>query len=168
MAPFSPIYVAGYLQDKFTYKDIIFRVGGRVDYYDANTKVLSDPYSLYGILGANAFHSQVGTTKPNTIGDDYKVYLVGEGSSQVKAYRNGDQWYFANGTAANNSLAIFGDNNLVAPAYIQPEDTLRSIRGKFLALISLLKIISHRLIGCQGLRFHSLFLMQPTSLPITM
>jgi len=131
VAPFSPIYVAGYLQDKFTYKDIIFRVGGRVDYYDANTKVLSDPYSLYGILGANAFHNQVGTSKPNTIGDDYKVYLVGEGSTQVKAYRNGDQWYFANGTAANNSLAIFGDNNLVAPAYIQPEDTLRSIRGKF-------------------------------------
>ncbi|MBK9271171.1 MAG: TonB-dependent receptor [Saprospiraceae bacterium] len=131
VAPFSPIYVAGYLQDKFTYKDIIFRVGGRVDYYDANTKVLSDPYSLYGIQGAGTFHQNVGTAKPSTIGDDYKVYLVGAGSTQVKAYRNGDQWFFANGTAANNSLAIFGDNNLVAPAYIQPEDTLRSIRGKF-------------------------------------
>ncbi len=129
VAPFSPIYVAGYLQDKFTYKDIIFRVGGRVDYYDANTKVLRDPYSLYGILGARSFHDQTGSTKPSTIGDDYKVYLTDPGSKDVKAYRNGDQWYFANGTPANNSLAIFGDNNLVNPAYIQPVDSLRSIRG---------------------------------------
>lgn len=131
VAPFSPIYAAGYIQDKFTYKDIIFRVGLRVDYYDANTKVLKDPYSLYGLLGAKSFHDQIGTEKPSTIGDDYKVYLVSEGSKQVKAYRDGDQWYFANGTPANNSLAIFGDNNLVNPAYIQPVDSLRSIRGKF-------------------------------------
>ena len=131
VAPFSPIYAAGYLQDKFTYKDIIFRVGGRVDYYDANTKVLKDPYSLYGILGAKSFHDQKGSTKPSTIGDDFKVYLVEPGAPDVKAYRDGDQWYFSNGTAANNSLAIFGDNNLVNPAYIQPSDSLRTIRGQY-------------------------------------
>ncbi len=131
VAPFSPIYAAGYLQDKFVFKDIIFRIGTRVDYYDANTKVLKDPYSLHGILGAKAFHEQKGSVKPGSIGDDYKVYLTEAGSPDVKAYRNNDQWYFANGTPANSSILIFGENNLVSPAYIQPVDSLRTIRGKY-------------------------------------
>ena len=46
----KPIYSAAYIQDKFTFKDIIFRLGLRVDRYDANTKVLKDPYSLYEIM----------------------------------------------------------------------------------------------------------------------
>ena len=47
VAPNQPNYFAGYIQDKFQYKDIIFRVGVRVDRFDANTKVLRDPLSLY-------------------------------------------------------------------------------------------------------------------------
>jgi hypothetical protein len=31
IAPFSPIYMSAYIQDKFTFKDIIFRLGLRVD-----------------------------------------------------------------------------------------------------------------------------------------
>lgn len=131
VAPFSPIYAAFFLGDKFIYKDIILRLGGRVDYYDANTKVLKDPYSLYGILGAKSFHDKFGGNKPSTIGDDFKTYVKSEGSKEVVAYRNGDQWYYANGTAANSSLAIFGDNNLVYPSYIRPVDSLRSIRGNY-------------------------------------
>ena len=37
---FQPIYTAGYIQDRFTFKDIIFRAGVRVDRYDANRMVL--------------------------------------------------------------------------------------------------------------------------------
>src|SRR5690606_13591651 len=54
----KPIYTAAYIQDKFTFKDIIFRLGVRVDRYDANTKVLKDPYSLYPIMGASDFYNQ--------------------------------------------------------------------------------------------------------------
>ena len=43
-APFQPIYVAGYVMDKFAFDDIIFNVGVRVDRYDANQNVLKDPY----------------------------------------------------------------------------------------------------------------------------
>ncbi|MCC6815028.1 MAG: TonB-dependent receptor [Saprospiraceae bacterium] len=130
VAPFSPIYAAGWIGDKFIYKDIIFRIGARIDYWDANTKVLRDPYSLYGILGAKSFHEKAGSIKPSTIGDDYKTYVTTEGSSTVKAYRNGDQWYFPNGTQANNSLSIFGENNLVYPVYLRPELKDRTIRGE--------------------------------------
>ncbi|MDQ3142970.1 MAG: TonB-dependent receptor [Bacteroidota bacterium] len=129
--PFSPIYAGGYIQDKFTFNDIIFRLGLRADFYDANTKVIKDPYSIYGILGAKEFHEQNQTPKPGTIGDDFKVYVTGEGASAVRAYRDGDRWYFSNGTPANSSNAIFGENNLVFPAYIQPSDSLRTIRGKY-------------------------------------
>jgi hypothetical protein len=43
VAPQQPIYGAFFIQDKFSYKDIIFRLGMRVDYFDANTKVLERP-----------------------------------------------------------------------------------------------------------------------------
>jgi outer membrane receptor protein involved in Fe transport len=135
VAPFSPIYVGGYIQDKFTFKDIIFRLGLRVDRYDANTQVLKDPYSLYGIMNAKTFHETIDTLrdKPASIGDDYKVYITGEGSTAVKAYRNGDQWYNSQGTPVNSSDQIF-TSNLVFPRYIQEVDSLRSIKGRYFKL----------------------------------
>lgn len=132
VAPFSPVYVGGYIQDKFTFNDIIFRLGVRADYYDANTQVLKDPYSLYGIMNAKTFYEVVDTIrdKPSSIGDDFKVYVTGEGSSAVKAFRDGDQWYNSAGTPVNSSDQIF-TSNLVYPRYIQPVDSLRTIKGKY-------------------------------------
>jgi outer membrane receptor protein involved in Fe transport len=132
VAPFSPIYAGGYIQDKFTFKDIIFRLGLRADYFDANTQVLKDPYSLYGILDAKTFYDSVlHVAKPAGVGDDWKVYVTAEGSKAVKAFRKGDQWYNSSGTPVNSSSVIFGANNLVYPRYIQQEDSLRSIKGRY-------------------------------------
>lgn len=113
---FEPIYGAAYIQDKFSYKDIIFRLGLRVDYYDANTKVLRDPFSLYPVMNAEDFYSRFEGDRPSTIGDDFKVYVDGANSDVVKAYRDGDQWYFANGTPANDGNVIFG-GEIVYPKY---------------------------------------------------
>lgn len=116
VAPNRPIYQAAYIQDKFTFKDIIFRLGVRVDRYDANTKVLKDEYSLYEIQGASDYHgNNPDQARPGNIGDDFKVYLDESGAS-VQAYRDADQWYFANGTPANNPALIF-PGGLVFPAY---------------------------------------------------
>lgn len=118
VAPNRPIYSAFYIQDKFTYKDVIFRLGLRVDRYDANTRVLKDIYSLYEIMGADEYHGQNTTTRPGGIGEDYKVYLNGEGSA-VQAYRDGDQWYTPQGTPVNNpNQVIVG--GLVNPQYRDP------------------------------------------------
>jgi outer membrane receptor protein involved in Fe transport len=130
VAPNSPIYAAGFIQDKFTFKDIIFRLGSRIDYYDANTKVLKDKYSLYGIMGAKTFHDRFGTAKPGTIGDDFKVYTTSQNGNIVKAYRSGDNWYFPNGNLANSAISIFQESNLVNPRYNVDADSLRTIRGK--------------------------------------
>lgn len=115
VTPFQPIYAAAYIQDKFTFKDIIFRLGVRVDAFDANTRVLKDPYSLYEIMGAGDYHGQFGGDRPGNIGDDYKVYLDDLGTS-VLAYRNGDNWFANNGTPINNPANFFS-GGLVFPKY---------------------------------------------------
>lgn len=115
VAPNRPIYSAFYIQDKFTFRDIIFRLGLRVDRYDANTKVLKDPYSLYDIMGADEYHTQFGGERPGNIGDDYKVYLNDAGTN-IEAYRHGDQWYRPNGAPVNSPTEIFS-GGLVFPKY---------------------------------------------------
>lgn len=125
VAAYRPVYTAAYIQDKFTFKDIIFRVGVRIDRFDANTKVLKDPYALYEIQNAADFHGNLGTEAPSTIGEDYKVYIESPESDVVKAYRDGDQWYFPNGTEANDGSLIFG-GELVYPKYTVEEPNIQS------------------------------------------
>ncbi len=125
VAPTRPIYASAFLQDKFTFKDIIFRVGVRVDRYDANTKVLKDPYSLYEIMGARDFFAQTGGTQPGGIGDDFKVYLEGPNSNTVKAFRDGEQWYFANGNPANDGSVIFG-GAVINPKFVNEDADIQS------------------------------------------
>lgn len=115
VAPFRPIYGAAYIQDKFTFKDIIFRLGVRVDRYDANTSVLKDNYSLYEIIGADDFHTQFGGERPGNIGEDYKVY-ANENGDLVQAYRNGDQFFLPNGNPVNNPSLIF-QGGVINPVY---------------------------------------------------
>lgn len=108
VAPNQPIYSAVFLQDKFTFKDIIFRLGVRVDRFDANTKILKDQYSLYDIMSADDFYNTFGGNRPNNVGDDFKVYVDGEGSTSVRAFRQGDQWYDAGGSPVNDGVLIWG------------------------------------------------------------
>ena len=116
VAPLRPIYIAGYIQDKFRYKDIIFSLGLRIDRFDANTKVLKDPYSLYDIVSAkDYFENTLKTEKPSNIGDDWKVYVnpytnrPNDNAANIRAYREGDQWYTKGGQPID-PVALFGEN----------------------------------------------------------
>jgi outer membrane receptor protein involved in Fe transport len=131
VAPNRPIYQAFYIQDKFTFRDIIFRLGLRVDRYDANTKVLKDNYSLYEIIGADEFHSRFGGNRPGNIGDDFKVYTAGTDSDNVQAYRNGDQWFLPNGSPVNN-VALAIPSGVVTPRYKDDRiaDNINFIRAR--------------------------------------
>ena len=125
VAPNQPIYGSFYIQDKFSFKDIIFRVGLRVDRYDANTKVLKDPFSLYEIMNAQDFYSSIGETKPEGVADDFKVYVGGPNSNEVVAFREEEQWYFPSGTPANDGNVIFG-GGIVTPKYVNPEANIKN------------------------------------------
>lgn len=97
IAPFEPIYIAGWIQDKFAFNDLIVSVGLRVDRFDANQKVLKDPFLMYDALTV----SEVKTlgTHPSNMGSDYVVYVNDiKNPTSIVGYRNGDKWYNASGT----------------------------------------------------------------------
>ncbi len=127
----QPIYSAAYIQDKFTFKDIIFRLGLRVDRYDANTKVLKDPYSLYEVITAKDFYDGPGAanTPLPAVQDDWKVYVVSDGSTDVRAFRKGDQWYTADGSPTNDGSEIFG-SEIPNPYYVQQNSADRNIKSR--------------------------------------
>lgn len=102
LGAFRPNYIAGYIQDKFELPNgILFNMGVRVERFDANTKVLKDPYSLYAthtVATAKDASNPAGAT-PSNIGSDYVVYVKDNSveQPQIVAYRNGDDWYDASG-----------------------------------------------------------------------
>jgi outer membrane receptor protein involved in Fe transport len=123
VAPIRPIYIAGYIQDKFRYKDIIFSMGVRIDRYDANTKVLKDPYSLYDIYTAKDYYDNVlKGAKPTNIGDDWKVYVnpytnrPSDNESSIRAFRLGEQWY-TKGGQPTDPVPLFGENGQTYARY---------------------------------------------------
>ena len=91
-----------------------------MDYYDANTKVLKDPYSLYDVESAQEFYSRTGLSKPQTVPEDYKEYVEGEGSQSVIGFRDGDKWFLPDGTAVSGGNVIFG-GGLVNPSIKNPD-----------------------------------------------
>ncbi|HXC04381.1 MAG TPA: TonB-dependent receptor, partial [Bacteroidia bacterium] len=125
---FRPIYMAGYIQDKFDFRDIKFNIGLRIDRYDANQLMLKDKYLLFdartaGEVNANTFP---GYTKPSNIGSDYVVYVNAVNSpTAVVGYRNGDNWYDQNGTVVQDPslLAKATQTGNITPWLVNPNQT---------------------------------------------
>ncbi len=100
---FKPIYIAGYIQDQFNFRDLTFNIGVRLDRFDLNQQVLRDPYILYPFytvadIPGTLLAGQVENI-PASIGSDYRVYVSSYNYSNatIVGYRNGDTWYRANG-----------------------------------------------------------------------
>ncbi len=99
---FTPNYIAGYILDKFEYKNILFNIGVRIERYSANTKVLKDPYSLYGVKtiaqtsSSEAVNSLNRGVTPSNLSSDAVVYVDDNNSTGIKniiGYRQGNNWY---------------------------------------------------------------------------
>lgn len=124
---FRPVYMAGYIQDRFTFNDIIFNVGVRVDRFDANQKVLKDQYSLYELHHAGDFEVTSMTLVPDNIGSDYAVYVNNsESPTAVVGYRNGSTWYDKNGTVITD-LDPLTQSGSIQP-YLTNYDDFRQTR----------------------------------------
>lgn len=132
IAPFQPIYMAGYIQDKFAFKDLIFNIGLRVDRFDANQMVLEDPYTLYpavsvgelknGQFSDNYNADELGPV-PGNMGDDYTVYVDNnKDANRITGYRFEDQWFNSEGIATNDPETILDAGNGVQPALEKPDD----------------------------------------------
>jgi hypothetical protein len=93
---YEPIYIAGYIQDKFAFKDLIFNVGVRVDRFDANQMVLKDPYLLYEARTVGEVDNL--GSHPGNMGEDYVVYVNDVNNpTSITGYRSGSTWYNAAG-----------------------------------------------------------------------
>ena len=123
---FRPIYTAGYVQDRFNIGRVIFRVGLRVDRYDANQKVLRDPYSLYAIKSVDEV-STLGT-HPSNIGQDYAVYVNSiDNPTAIVGYRDGDTWYDEQGNEIFDAgvLAAKTNNGQIAPYLVNSSANIK-------------------------------------------
>jgi outer membrane receptor protein involved in Fe transport len=136
IAAYQPIYMAGYIQDKFAFKDLIFNLGVRVDRFDANQTVLKDPYLLReaytrGSPQAEELAKKMsGYTIPSTIGNNDVVYIDDiKNPMKIVGYRDGDTWYNEFGTeiADPNALDV---GSGVSPYIINP-DANRTEIGAF-------------------------------------
>lgn len=120
---YRPIYIAGYIQDKFDFKDLKFNVGVRIDRFDANQKVLKDKYLLYEAKTAGELDIP---NRPSNIGDDYVVYVEDAANPSVNSvvgYRDGDTWYNASGVEVNDPSASLGQGaGQVQPYLVTPGD----------------------------------------------
>ena len=134
----QPIYIAGYIQDKFAFKDLIFQIGLRADRFDANQYVLKDPFILYDHYTVGDFRSgstpQVsnlsGVTIPNNIGDDYAIYVNKiTDITEIVGYRNGTTWYNANGAEISSPTSL--DKGSGISPWIVKADQLRVDMASF-------------------------------------
>ena len=124
---FSPIYMAGYIQDKFYFQDLIFNVGVRVDYFNGNQYVMKDPYLLYESYTVGDLRNGRTTYGyANDIyvgaGDDWIPYVnqVPDASNTtaptIVGYRDTEgNWYDSRGTLVTSPSAVNGISGKPTP-----------------------------------------------------
>ncbi|MCF8347651.1 MAG: carboxypeptidase-like regulatory domain-containing protein [Bacteroidales bacterium] len=121
---FRPIYLAGYIQDQFAFKDLIFNIGVRVDRFDANQKVLSDPFLLYPAFTVGEIAGVQGlgnVNHPDNMGSDFVVYVDKvKDPTRVVGYRNGYVWYNANGIEIQDP-SVLDVGSGISPALKNPD-----------------------------------------------
>ena len=125
---FQPTYVSGYIMDKFSFDDIIFNVGVRVDVFDANQPVLRDQHLFFNARSAAEARS-LASDDPNTfdwvdipenIGDDYIVYVNDINSpTQINGFRDGETWFNADGIETQDPTTLQGSGG-IAPWLLNP------------------------------------------------
>ncbi len=119
---FMPIYTAAWFQDKFMFKDLEFRLGLRLERYDANQIVLKDPYSIYPVKTAGEVDKLGGNpvTHPSNIGSDYAVYVDDNKSINPKivGYRKDNQWYSESGILTTGDFIAAKSGGSVKPLLV--------------------------------------------------
>ena len=124
---FQPVYIAGYIMDKFAFDDIVFNVGLRMDIFDANQPVLKDPYLFFNSRTA-AEARALATSDPSfnwvniptSVGDDYIVYVNDvDNPTAINGFRNGSTWYNANGDVIEDPSTLRGAAG-IAPWLLNP------------------------------------------------
>jgi outer membrane receptor for ferrienterochelin and colicin len=140
---YEPIYMAFYIQDKFAIQTLVFNVGLRIDRFDANQQVLKDPFLFreahtVGSLKAGNFGFSDERFIANA-GDDWVVYINDKGKTpdgttqSIIGYRNGRDWYDANGQEVLDPTTMLGATGGPVLKEALDETAISKVSGKAFA-----------------------------------
>ena len=114
---FEPIYMGFYIQDKFSISNLLFSLGLRVDYFNANQYVLKDPFLLrpaVSVKDLRVHKDWLDYQFPDNIGDNWIPYVSladndpTTAPSSIVAYRNGKIWYNDQGQEITDPISYLG------------------------------------------------------------
>ena len=122
---YQPVYIAGYLEDKFAFDDLIFRIGLRLDRFDANQPVLKDQFSFFPTRDVAYARTQGLGEVPSNIKDNYIVYVSDIDNPSINGivgYRDPetDVFYNAIGDVLNDP-SVLQSGSTVAPWLVEPD-----------------------------------------------
>ncbi len=159
---YEPIYMAFYIQDKFSINSLLFNIGLRVDRFDANQQVLKDPYlfrEAYTVRDIRNLNSRISFA--GNAQDDWVVYYSGVdnymseeaiagnefNSTSIVGYRSGDTWYNASGQEVSDpesELSLFVNGPILKNEIDKTRNTKveSSAFGKYKAQWSVMPRIS--------------------------
>jgi outer membrane receptor protein involved in Fe transport len=141
IAPNEPIYMAGYISDKFSFDDLVFNVGVRVDRFDANQSVLKDPFSLYPVQTVSQVKGL--GEHPSTMGDNYAVYVDNlTEPTRIMGYRDGNSWYDANGAILVDPSLKLDAGNGITPLLAEKREITAGSFADYTPQISVMPRIS--------------------------
>jgi hypothetical protein len=111
---YEPIYISGYIMDKFAFDDLIFNVGLRVDRFDANQQVLRDPFltkEAKTIADVNSIGGN-DVSHPSNLPSNAVVYVndINDPTS-ISGYRVNSTWYNSTGSEITDPRLIRGSRN---------------------------------------------------------
>ncbi len=119
---YEPIYMAGYIQDKFAFKDLIFTIGVRFDRFDANQKVLKDPFLFSEAKTVKEITNPNLGSIPSNMEEDYVVYVNDiDNPTAIVGYRDGSRWYNAQGTEISDPTVLQTASG-IAPYLVNPDE----------------------------------------------
>lgn len=124
VAAYQPIYIAGFIEDKFAFDDLVFRLGLRLDRFDANQPVLKDQFSFFPTRNVAYARNQGLENVPGNIGDDYVVYVAdieNPSAENVIGFRDPEtnNFYSAEGEELNNPTVLQAGGS-IAPWLVDP------------------------------------------------
>lgn len=109
VAPYKPVYYAGYIQDKVEFQDLVINLGLRVDVFDNNTSVLRDIYSPVPILRVEDLGAGVA---PSGAEGDWAVYY--NDNDAIVGYRDLDgNFYDTEGVQSTNTIITGSESGQV-------------------------------------------------------
>ena len=112
---YEPVYMAMYIQDKFSIQSLLFNVGVRIDRFDANQSVLKDPYLFRDSYTVGEVRGSFDSRYiPGNAEDDWVVYVnqldgtLDPDNTNIVAFRKGNIWYDAEGAEVTDPTTVLG------------------------------------------------------------